>query len=433
MIGAKRGTRRFIKNTGWMAIQQIFLLGIAFVVAPLTARYLKPDNYGLLGYGNSIILFAGAIASLGLNDTLVNEIAEAPEQLDSIIGTSLLLRITSSLLCLLISVVVAYLLEPNNGMLWKITLLQGVTLVFQTYDVIEKWFQYELKMKYIAIANMIARTTITVWKIIILILHASVYWFAFSTSIEIIVVAVLVFAAYKKSNRHRFIYDFHVAKKLLHNSKHYIVASLAITLYMQIDKVMIGKLLSPSETGIYSVATTFATIWQFVPQAIINSARPMIFEKKKNRSDEYIDYYKYLLLAITIICGLVAVFMSIFGRMIILFLYGEMYVEASEPLSILTWSSMVAMLGLARNIWIISEGLNQYSEFFAISAAIINVILNLWGIPRYGINGAAMATLISYLVAVFIAPACIKETRGFVRIYIESFRETASMIHHFRK
>lgn len=52
-------------------------------------------------------------------------------------------------------------------------------------------------------------------------------------------------------------------------------------IYMQMDKVMIGKMLGEEQLGYYSAASKVANLWIFVPRALINSARPLIIEGKK--------------------------------------------------------------------------------------------------------------------------------------------------------
>ena len=63
---------------------------------------------------------------------------------------------------------------------------------------------------------------------------------------------------------------------------------------------------------------------------------------------------------------------------------------------------------------------NKYSKYYIFWGAIINFILNLVLIPKLGIEGAAVATLISQIVVALIAPLFYKETRVTVKHMIEA-------------
>lgn len=55
--------------------------------------------------------------------------------------------------------------------------------------------------------------------------------------------------------------------RLLRKSYHFIISGLAVTFYMQIDKIMIAKFLNTEAVGIYTAAATVAALWEFVPNA----------------------------------------------------------------------------------------------------------------------------------------------------------------------
>lgn len=83
-------------------------------------------------------------------------------------------------------------LEPSNKALHIVTLLQSFTIIMQTYEVLTYWFQMNLKMKYVSIATMIAQTVVTLWRVLLLVVKASVKWFVLSASIQFMVCGIVV-------------------------------------------------------------------------------------------------------------------------------------------------------------------------------------------------------------------------------------------------
>ena len=60
------------------------------------------------------------------------------------------------------------------------------------------------------------------------------------------------------------------AKYLLKNSYPFIWANLLVTIYTQMDRIMVGTLVGDAQTGIYSAAMTIANLWIFIPNALID-------------------------------------------------------------------------------------------------------------------------------------------------------------------
>jgi PST family polysaccharide transporter len=77
-------------------------------------------------------------------------------------------------------------------------------------------------------------------------------------------------------------------------------------------------------------------------------------------------------------------------------MYGEAYIVSGSVLSIHIWASVFVFLGLGKGIWIVAEGLTNFSIISTTCGAVVNVMLNLVLIPQYKEVGAAIATVISY-------------------------------------
>lgn len=415
--------KRFAKNAGWMMAVRIYSMLLSLVVGSISARYLGPENYGLINYGTSLIAFFSTICQLGLDGIIINELIKDPKNRGAYLGTAFVMRFLTSICSLFVILAVIRILEPNNTMLHIIVFLQSFAVVFQGYEVFNYWFQVELKIKYVSVASMIALTIVSVWKISLLVTQKTVYYFALSNSIQNLVCGLVVIFCFAKQRDSdlRLKVDWKLGGQVLSKSYHFIISGLAVTLYTQIDKVMLGKMLSSEAVGIYAAASTISVLWEFVPMALINSANPIIIKKKSDNDVEYIKWFEYLLLGISFMSLFVSIMFCIFGKLAIWILYGEAYLQAAKPLAIHIWSTGFAMIGTARSTWIIAEGYYKQSKYFVVIGCIVNVILNYYGIQHWGVIGAALATLVSQFVVAFIAPLMFKTTRRFFGIYMHSF------------
>ena len=414
--------RKFISNTSWQLVQTIYSMLLSLIVGSLSARYLGPSNYGLIGYGASLVSLFSSVCKLGMDGVVINEIVKKREKTGDYIGAVLILRLISSIIAIAAIYVAVAIIEPDNQVLQVVTFLQSIAIVLQVHEVFNYWFQAELLSKYYVIASVIGLTVMSVWRINLLRIGASVEWFALSSSIQALVVLLvtgLVFARMSHMRLHCHLSDM---KYLMSLGHHYIIATIAVTLYMHTDKIMIGKMLSEESVGYYTAAMTIATLWEFVPGAIINSARPIILGDRENNYSGYIHKLQLLMLFMTVMGIVVGVGILLLGGVAIYILYGREYAVATPILSILIWSTCFAQIGTARTVWIVGEGKNSYQKYMVLMGAILNVVLDYLFILAWGLQGAAIATLISQAFVQFGAPLFFNEIRPFTRIYFDSFK-----------
>lgn len=407
------------KNSMWIIADRIFQMIISLIIGSLTARYLGPTNYGIINYGASIIALFLSIAKLGLENIIIKEYVDNRNKNGEIIGTAMILRLCASFISILLIFILITILKPNEEIIIVVTMLQSLSLIFQSYEIIDYWFQSNLQSKYTSIAKSIAYTIVAIYKIVLLLLGKPVEWFALATTLDYFIIFIFLYIVYKKKSTQKLFFSKSILKGLLSKSYHFIISGMFVTLYMQMDKIMIGEFLGSSQVGLYSSAVTICTLWGFIPDALINSFRPVIYELKSKNEKEYANKLKLLYFIVFWLGIVFATIISIFSKLIINILFGSAYISAQVALMIAVWYTAFAYLGSARNIWFISENKIKYSKKCVIFGALSNLILNYILIPIYGINGAAVATLISQIIVALIAPLFYKEIRISTKIMLE--------------
>lgn len=413
---------RFVTNINWLIFQNVYSMGLSLVVGALSARYLEPANYGLIGYGASLVNLFASVSQLGLDSILVNEIVTNPDKKGKIIGTALCMRVPASVISFICILIMVSVIEPGNTLLWVITALQAFAVICRGYELLNPWFLSELNSKYYVIANIAGQTVVSAWKLMLIAEGASVLWFGASTTVQALVCGGVIVVIFCRLKNFKLSFSLSIAKNLLCKSIHYVLAGIAVAMYTQMDKIMVGKMLGETEVGYYSAAMTIAMLWEFVPQAIINSSSAVILEKKTNSEDEYQEKLKLLFFLISIMGIIVGIGVQIFGKAAVYILYGNQYMEAVSVLKLLVWSTTFAMIGVARNIWSLAENKNKYSPNYTICGSITNLILNTLTIPIWGIQGAAVSTLVAQIVVALVSPLIWKETRPFVAFYAGSWK-----------
>lgn len=403
---------RVVSNAKWMIAEQGVQMLVSFIIGMITVRYLGPSNYGIINYCNAYTAFFTAIAGLGIEAIVVKELIARPDEQGEIIGSSILMRLLAGVFSMASIFLILFFVDARNVLLIKVGLLQSSVLVFKAFEIIDFWFQSKLQSKYASILKSISYVLVAAYKVFILVTGKSVEWFAFSTSLDFLIIAVLLSVSYFKHDGVKWRFSKTISKVLLSQGYHYIISTLIITVYAQMDKVMIKHMIGEADTGLYSAALMICQYWSLIPIAIINSLRPVIMELKKDGNEEgYKRKFSQLYIILTWLGLGVSLVISLLSPLIMRIVYGEEYVPAAGSLAIAIWYTTFSVLGVARGNWLVCENKNQYAKWFVLFGAITNLVLNWILIPIMGINGAAIATLVTQLVVCYFGPAVFKDTR----------------------
>jgi O-antigen/teichoic acid export membrane protein len=173
-----------------------------------------------------------------------------------------------------------------------------------------------------------------------------------------------------------------------------------IALYMKIDQIMLQNMVGIEEAGAYATVAQLSEAWNFIPMIIVSSLFPAILNAKRDddkryqtRLQELYDLMVYLSVPAAVLIAFIAPW--------IYTLYKPEYASAAPVLSVHIWSGVFVFLGVASGQYLIVENYNKFTFIRTGFGAIVNIVLNLLLIPRMGMMGAAIATLIAYASATF--------------------------------
>ncbi len=403
---------RIVKNAGWLIGGKITQMILNLVVGLLTARHLGPSNYGIINYANAYIAFFSSLCTLGINNILVKELIDNPKREGEILGSSILLRLVSSLFSVLTILGIVSIADRNDPGTILVVSLCSISVLFQVFDVFNYWFQSRLHSKISAAASLTAYTITAAYKVYLVVTGKPVTYFALSTSVDVFFIALILYLCYRKYGGQRLTASFSVAKQLLSRSCHFILPGLMVAVYGQTDKMMLKQMISDAEIGYYATASTICGMWCFVLSAVIDSVYPSIMQSNRNGDEKEFERLNRILYAIVFYASaFVSLLFTVLAEPVVRILYGEAYLPAVTPLRIITWYTAFSYLGVARNAWIVGKNKQKYLIWIYLSAALSNIVLNLLLIPVWGASGAALASLATQFITVLVVPFLIKPLR----------------------
>ncbi|MBU0628107.1 MAG: flippase [Nanoarchaeota archaeon] len=174
------------------------------------------------------------------------------------------------------------------------------------------------------------------------------------------------------------------------------------------DTLMIGSILDVRWAGIYNIAGPTAFMVLVVPQSVIGIFFPVITQIYAQKKD-FKRVYNTITRWIFFVNLPLAILMILFSKQIILILFGEEYIRAALPLSILALSYFAFSIFLTSRNLLIMVKKTKLVLFITSAAAILNIVLNYCLIPVFGINGGAIATSLSLLLAILMTYCCMRK------------------------
>jgi PST family polysaccharide transporter len=406
--------RKIISNTGWLFAGNLFRIAINLWVNTWVARYLAPEQFGILQYALAFCSFFVPLSTAQMAPIITRDLVRSPDTRNQILGTAFVLQLMGGSVAAALVISVSFLLSADNPLMRLLIVILSLQFIINSFQPIENWFEAQTESRFTVLANNIAFVIATALKIILILTEAALINFAILIIVELLISAVGLIFYYQKDNQSVLAWrtNFQHLYTLLKESFPLLLSSTACVLYLNIDRVMLGSMVGDRAVGIYSSAATLIEALSFFPLIICSSLYPTIIQSRNLDQEIYQARLQKLYDFISIVAyGLILLLFPLSG-FIIQTLYGESYQLATPIFAIYLWSCIFNFLGIAQSKWIVNEGLQKFNFYSRLAGLVSNVGLNLILIPLYQGLGAAIATVISYAIGGYLYFFLIPETRS---------------------
>lgn len=397
---------------------------VGFLATVLVARYLGPEDFGLVSYALSLSSLFAVAGHMGLGGLVVREIVNHPGLRAETLGTAAGLKLLGMGIGFLGLVTYAAFYEGIQSIEFWAICLAGSALLFNPLEVVESWFQAFVQAKYVTATRVVALFATAALKVLLVAVGASALFFVGASLFQAMLTAILFFLFFNWKAKFRISewqFSWSRARALLSQGWLVYLGSIFAMVYLKIDQVMLRWWHGADAVGVYAVAAQLSEAWYFVPTAIVASFFPKLIELRK--ADQALFYRRFqqlldLLLAIAVVVALTVV---LFANWVILLFFGDNYAESASVLVVHIWAAIFIFMRAAFSRWILIENLLVFSLITQASGALINVLMNWILIPEYGVQGAAYATLLSYAMSSFFSLILYRKTRYVFWMMCKSF------------
>lgn len=408
-MSSKSRTRLFIDNILVYGLGGVISKIVPLIMLPILTRLYPNSEYlGLNDLSNNFISIVTAIAVCGMYDAMFRLFFDnkSLEYQKRVCSTSLIFvmftTVVFALILLLLQGTIAkyYFLSEKYKDLTSITILGF--LVTATNQIISAPTRIQNKRTVFLITNTLS-PLISYTVAIPMILNGH---YIIAMPIATVISGVTLEISFFFLNKKFFSFgsfDKKLLKDLLKIGIPLVPNFLVYWIYNSSDKVMIAHILSTADTGVYSVASRIGHISNLMYTAFTGGW--LFFAYSTMNDDDQVQLKSKIFEYLTAISFCATILLASCSKLMFHLLFPEQYLEGYIVAPYLFFAPLMLMLYqvIANQFTIVKK---TYMNLFALSAgAIVNVVFNLFMIPKIGIEGASLATIIGYLISLTLCYA----------------------------
>jgi len=374
----------------------------------LYTHFLHEDYYGLITFLLSSANMILPLLVFGMQHTIIKFYSsyKTKNQQDQFLSTSLLLPLLIIIPLALVGAMayetIAEWLSRENAIIKPYTYLIFLAAIFMGYfEVFYSWSKVQLQSVFgNFVKEMFARISATILLILVYFEKITeeqfIYAIVIVYGIRMLLMMVYAFSLYKPKLIFKFPENF---TEIISYSMYIILAGSAAGILLEIDKFMIPQLEQIAEVAYYSVGIYIASVISIPSRAMKQIINPLTArELNANNLEEVESLYKKSSVNLLAAGGLLFLLINLNVK--------DLYVLIDKPefsvgiviVLVISVSEMIKTI-IGTNGAILTNS-RYYKAFFyfSVAMAVSVVILNRWLIGIYGINGAALATLLVVFV-----------------------------------
>ena len=403
------------KNAILNSVKQIMTIVFPLIIFPYVSRILSVENYGKINFSSSFVEYFYLIAALGIANYAVREGAYLRNNKQEFeIFANQVFTIN------LITTAISYGLLAMTLIFWThissyimLIIIQSIGILFVALGA--DWINsiYE-DYTYITV-RYISMQLLSFIAIFLFVKNADdLYNYAWIIMISNVGANIMNIFYLKKYVKLKITGNINIKKHIVPMVILFANA-LAITIYVNSDVTLLGIFKGDTSVGIYSVAVKIYKIIKSLLNAVIIVTIPRLSAYLGQKyMDQYYDLLRKLLISLITIIVPAVVGLFMLSKEIIYIIAGKEYILGMSAMQWLCIALMFAILAsYFSNAVLLTNKLEKYTLQATIFSAIINIVLNIFLIPKMDYNGAAITTVISE-ICVFII--CFRQAKYFLHV-----------------
>lgn len=387
------------KNTALLTGASILQKAVAFIYFALIARIVGVESTGMYFLALAIVTTVAVFGDFGLTAVLIRDVAReqgrAKEFLKRMIGIKLLLIPLAVVMAVVLPMALGYGSESTFLIRCAIPIMLADTLSLTFYGVLRGMQE----LRYESLGIFVGQSLTT-------IIGAAVL-FEIGPSLPGLIVALIIgstwnmgfsaFQIWRRLGVDAFVPSWEAMMPILRAAFPFFLAAVFVKIYSYVDSFTLKAVIGDAAVGLYSVAYKLTYAFQFLPLAFVGALYPKLASQSNDPialKKTFLDAQWYLaLLAAPIVFGVAAL-----APQIISLTYGSAYGGSVLPLTVLIFVLIPIFADFPVGSMLNSTGRQSTKTAIMGVTMLVNIAANFLLIPRFGVIGASIAALLSFMI-----------------------------------
>jgi O-antigen/teichoic acid export membrane protein len=397
--------KRFFKHSAIYGTSNLFMKAVAVVMLPIYTRYLSPSDYGYMELLLITSSFLFMLLQMGMGSAIFRSVLYDPQSDRKILVSTafFFLLITSFISCLFL-----YFFSRNiSGLIFgsdRATVLLKIlfaTVFLNMFSVIPLAYlrMHDRSVRFSIFAGIGFLVELSLNILFVVVLRKGVQGVITAALIKSGFFIIVYLAVIRKNLVLRF--SLKELKEMLGFGLPLVPAGIALTILTISDRYFLQYYSSLEEVGLYTLGYRIGMFLALVVGAFQTAWPSIMFSvaKEENAESTYARIFTFYLLVVSFL----ALSVSLFAREIVTIIGTEEFASASRVVPLIVVGYVFLGIYYLTSIGVNLRKKTKYEPLIVGSAALINLVLNYILIPRMGMTGAAVATVISFMVMGFVA------------------------------
>jgi len=393
--------RERIYNLLWLLIEQGGRIFSSLMITILVVNHLGAEGFGILSLSLASLTALSSIVSLGMDSILFKRFISKENSPKDLIEASCYIRLIVAVVVLIITTVVNLLFDETFIDVLNVLV---IGFVFDSFLSFKDYFAANLKNRFYTYSTIFALIIQLLIMYVMVNYNANIKALSITYVVSKIIQASGLYYCFYKDSGIVIVPKYHrcLIKSLLKSSFPMMLATSIGLLYSLQDQFFINVLLDERALGVYAVGIKLVLILIVLPTIISNVFYPSLVSKyNQTCKKSYEKQLESIYLIFFLLGGMTCISVYLSADFIISLLFNQEFVYASKVMEVYSVLLVISFFQSINNKILILNNLQHVIFKRSLMALVINALLNIVLIPKYGILGAAYSTVISEVFVVF--------------------------------
>jgi len=392
---------KVVNEFSWGLIENVINILCKFVLIWFITNKSGFELYGLISYANALLAIGLGLVHLGLPNIITREFVVKPNDVKIIFSNTIVIKLIAAGSAYL--VLIGYVLGAGTSELNHYYIAANLLILLLTpLDVITYLLQARAASKYFLQAKILFVLLDFFIKIIILHFEYSILYFALCSVITY--VCPFLILCLRKNFQFQRINSVNSKKisEYLKAGFYSYLGGFANTLHMRVDQIMIAELLSLELLGVYSLSVNITEAFYFFAPILIGAMYPVLLNVWEKYDTQRIGILNNVAMLIYVLGLLIMICIIFMAVVLVPKIWDNNSAEIVKSVLILSCGLPFVFMRAFLSKLIVASGMYYLSIQFNFLGLFLNLLLNLFFIPMWGIHGAALSTFLSLPISTFL-------------------------------